>query len=84
MARAFVNSDFSAGEPRPTGVADEFQIDLPVVFLGADLPAGLNGVDKSMVTVTLNFADAAVRAQATSLGYSVANNGVLVCSLAKV
>lgn len=94
MARAFVSSDFSNGNPRPSGVADEFIVELPVVFLGSDLPAGLNGVDKSIVAVTLGFGDTiaqmgtkignAVRAQATSLGYTVAANGVLAGSLAKV
>lgn len=94
MARAFVTVDFSAGDPRPTATADEFQVDLPVVFLGSDLPAALNGVDKSIVTITLGFGDslatmankvgAAVRAQAAAFGYSVGQNSVLVSSLSKV
>jgi hypothetical protein len=94
MARAFVNADFSIGNPRPTATVDEFIVDLPVVYLGNDLPAGLNGVDKSIVAVTLLFGDTltqmgtkignAVRTQATGLGYTVVNNGVLVSSLVKV
>jgi hypothetical protein len=90
MAKAVVDVSFENCVPVS---ASEYQVQLPVTFIGSDLPGGI-GVDKDLVTV--NFLDAdtinqmgsklatAVRALATSRGYTIPANQILTCALTKL
>lgn len=90
MARAFCDYDFD--NATPGAAADQFIVPVKVLYAGSDLPAG-KMVDHDILPVTLTFTDSlnvmqtkivdAVVARATSIGYTLARNGVLMLSLVK-
>ena len=91
MARAFV-SNYEIAAITAGQTADTFVVPMNLVFIGTEIPR-IGGIDYDRINVQLAFADTintmqgkivdAITARATTLGYTLARNGILLPALVK-
>lgn len=90
MAKALVSEIIAA---RPGAPAGRVTVDYSVVYVGTDIPGGIN-FDQDVVTVeNLDLSvqpsqiqtaiAAAVRTKATSMGINIGNGEIILCALVK-